>query len=64
VIGPDPRWAGSTSSSSSRSTAFFAGPAGELDWLNGFAKDDEYEKYTHAQVQGGGSLIFGRTTLK
>jgi dihydrofolate reductase len=41
---------------------FFAGPGGELDWFKGIAKDEEYEKYIHAQSQQGSGLIFGRTT--
>jgi dihydrofolate reductase len=43
---------------------FFAGPDGQIDWFKAIAKDEQYEKYTHAQSQGGGSLVFGRTTYE
>ena len=43
---------------------FFAGPHGEINWFKSIQKDDEYDKYTHAQSKSGGALIFGRTTYE
>jgi dihydrofolate reductase len=43
---------------------YYAGPNGETDWFKDAEKDPEYEAWTHAQAQGGGTLLFGRTTYE
>ncbi|MGH2397306.1 MAG: dihydrofolate reductase family protein [bacterium] len=44
---------------------FFAGPNGEIDWFKVIRKDDEWDKFTHAQAKSSGStLMFGRTTYE
>ena len=43
---------------------FYAGPHGEIDWFKAISKDDEYERFTHQQSQGGSTLIFGKTTYE
>ncbi len=43
---------------------FFAGPNDEIDWFKVIKKDDEWEKYTHAQAKSGSTLMFGHTTYE
>jgi len=43
---------------------YYAGPNGETDWFKDAGKDPEYEAWTHAQAQGGSTLLFGRTTYE
>jgi dihydrofolate reductase len=42
----------------------FAGPNGEIDWFKAIGQDDEYDRYTHQQSQGGSALLFGRKTYE
>lgn len=43
---------------------FFAGIQGEIDWFKTIKKDKEYDKETHDEAMGGGTILYGHTTYE
>jgi dihydrofolate reductase len=43
---------------------YYAGPHDEIDWFKGNGEDAEYDEFSHAGSEDGGTLIFGHRTYE